>query len=194
MTELRGPNCPECNVIPGYHKESCSQRLSVAQRTTSSTSEVGDAIRQLWQENPHLDQLRMEGLALQVDDLWRRAQEHRYCEKVTTKRNPDRDPLDSDFGPNDHPELQIHVSQEGLMTAANVLGQIIPNLFDEANVEIAGRVVAAALTTPPTVTEHTVEVMVRALLMTYPDHRWDGIKLRQMVEGLLLSLGVEVKS
>lgn len=52
-------------------------------------SEVGDAIRQLWQENPHLDQLRMEGLALQVDDLWRRAQEHRSCPPITPPTDPD---------------------------------------------------------------------------------------------------------
>lgn len=141
-------------------------------------SEVGDAIRQLWQENPHLDYARMEGLALQIDDLWRRAQEHRHCgERMVLLTGP--------------PELQIHISHEALKRAADVLAQD-PYITEPE--KIAGLAIAAALAEPPTVTEHTVETLVRALLATYPDHRWDGIKLREMVEGLLLSLGVEVKS
>lgn len=104
-------------------------------------------------------------------------------------RHPDRDPLDSDFGPHDHPELQIRISEEGLKRAGDVLARD-PYITEPE--KAAALSVAAALTSPPTVTEQTVETLVRALLATYPDHRWDGIKLRQMVEGLLLSLGVEV--
>lgn len=101
-----------------------------------------------------------------------------------------RDPLDSDFGPHDYPELQINISREGLKRAADVLAQ---DPYVTEPEKIAGLAVAAALTTPPTVTEQTLETLVRALLATYPDHRWDEIKLRQMVEGLLLSLGVVVE-
>lgn len=61
--------------------------------TQPHASEVGDAIRQLWQENPHLDESRMAGLALQVDDLWRRAQEHRHCEKVPPPTERDKEPF-----------------------------------------------------------------------------------------------------
>lgn len=164
--------------------------------TPPPTSEVGDVIRELWQENPHLDYSRMEGLALQVDDLWRRSQEHRHCEKGATPRHPDRDPLDSDFGPHDYPELQIHISAAGMEDAAGILYQRLNRNGPEVKAEceqVAHKMIAAALASPPIVTEQTLETLVRALLATYPDHRWDGIKLRQMVEGLLLSLGITVE-
>jgi hypothetical protein len=88
-----------------------------------------------------------------------------------------------------HPELQIRISQEAMERAADSYDR-----WNDSRMEIAQQIVAAALATPPTVTEQTLETLVRALLATYPDHRWGEIKLREMVEGLLLSLGVEVKS
>lgn len=95
------------------------------------------------------------------------------------------------------PELQVHISDAGLRAAASILYLSInrngPQVKEQCE-RVTQTMIAAALATPPTVTEHTVETLVRALLATYPDHRWGGIKLREMVEGLLLSLGVEVKS
>lgn len=123
---------------------------------------------------------------------------------MTEARHPDRDPLDSDFGPEDvideqnnypdGPGLQIHISQAGLKAAAEVLAQVIPSLPDDAYGEIAGRVIAAALDTPPTVTNRTVEGLTRAMLMAYPTaEAWADANRRQIVLGLLLSLGVETK-
>ena len=43
-------------------------------------SEIGDAIRAL-REDPSGN---YEGIAMQVDDLWRRAQEHRHCSTPPT--------------------------------------------------------------------------------------------------------------
>lgn len=88
------------------------------------------------------------------------------------------------------PELQIHISEEGLEAAVMALR----NRSDayDPDEQVVSAVIAAALASPPTVTEQTVETLVRALLATYPDHHWGDIKLREMVEGLLLSLGVEV--
>lgn len=92
------------------------------------------------------------------------------------------------------PELQINVSQTGLKTAAEILTQVIPNLPEDAYTEIAGRVIAAALSAPPTVTNKTVETLTRAMLMSYPSaEAWAEANRRQIVLGLLLSLGVETK-
>lgn len=88
---------------------------------------------------------------------------------------------------NPIPELQIRVSADALRRAEYVFDRT-----NDSRQEIVHSIVSTVLESPPTVTEHTVETLVRALLATYPDHRWDGIKLREMVEGLLLSLGVEV--
>lgn len=87
------------------------------------------------------------------------------------------------------PELQINISQEGLELAKNSFDR-----WNDSLTEIVNSVVSTALSTPPTVTDHTVEGLTRAMLMAYPTaEAWAEANRRQIVLGLLMALGVETK-
>jgi hypothetical protein len=149
--EPRGRNCPECNTIPGWHKETCSQGTSATRYS---------------EQPPPLS------LSAQADQTLARY--------GATPRPRHQSVM---------PELQLKLSADSLRRAEYVFDRT-----NDSRAEIVQSIIATALDSPPTVTEQTIETLVRALLATYPTHNWGEIKIREMVEGLLLSLGVEVAS